>query len=205
MLAQELETSRGTIAWRISQVINVLFWLALGYLLFAQLTKFYIFYDGNGERMLHLALAGIVFSLDFTRRRITVVRVIEGSIAVVLFVATFVYFWNARIDIIMRSGLGTTADIVAMVVVLLLCLRLSKTVYGWTFPIIAVCAVFYSLYAYVFPGILHGPDLGWERVGSRYATEMHGSFTILTTNYLWLLIFWGMLLSVSGVSISMVN
>jgi TRAP transporter 4TM/12TM fusion protein len=184
---------------------DTLFWVAVFGIVVTQMTKFWVFYEGHGERIAHLALAFTIFISDFARRKITPYRQVESLLLLFAVLSTSWYFWTVRLTIITRQGIGTIPDIITMGVLVFAAIRLSKTTFGWVFPIIAIISILYAMYSQLLPGLFHGPDLGWHRVGSRFSSEMHGSLLIFTTNYLWMLVFWGLLLSVSGVNIAVMK
>ena len=184
---------------------DTLFWVAVFGMVVTQMTKFWVFYEGHGERIAHLVLAFTIFIADFARRKITLFRQLESLVLLGAVIGTSWYFWTVRLTIITRQGIGTIPDIITMGILVYAAIRLSKTTFGWVFPIIAVLSILYAMYSQLLPGLFHGPDLGWHRVGSRFSSEMHGSLLIFVTNYLWMLVFWGLLLSVSGVNIAVMK
>jgi TRAP transporter 4TM/12TM fusion protein len=195
---------RGTQRY-ITWVIDGLFMLAIAGMLYTQLTKTTFFYTGNQDRIIHLGLATVLVVLGYMRRRRETPRLIEGVVVIVAMFLASSYFYSSTLAIIARAGFGSGTQLVGVGVMMVVIFRFTFLMFGWVFPILAFLGIFYAFTANHWPGPFHGPELHWERIMGRYARGMHGGLVIISTNYLWLLMFWGMLLAVTGVNISVMK
>ena len=158
----------------------------------------------NGFRfgVLHIALAAIIVALQL----LTTLRSSKRSasylpwLSIIVTIIWFAYFYPlADFEVQDRLGYATRPDMVIGGLLAIPVFFLAWKAFGPLFPAIGLVAIGYGFFAADVPGHFQGPPIPAERVMSRYVLNSSWSGLVqLFANFVWLIMFWGMLLEVAG-------
>lgn len=83
-------------------------------------------------------------------------------------------------DIMARGGIttSTTEQALGILLILVLMEAVRRTL-GWTMVIVSLCFLFYAKFAYLFPGMLNGPEISLGRVMNYVYLSNQGIFGMI--------------------------
>lgn len=183
-------------------IAGLLFWPAVLVMLITQAMQQWFSFPNNGTNILHVWVAGVIAILAFLERKGGVARWVFGAISMVAFFGTHWYLMSVQDVIYLRTAFPSDPDLIAAVAIMLLLLFYSWYSFGWSFAGLAVFFVAYPFVAQFLPGPLEGPGIPTVRIMARFLSDIHGPITGFATQFIWLLLFWGMLLTVAGADVS---
>jgi TRAP transporter 4TM/12TM fusion protein len=166
----------------------------------------------NGVRfpMLHIVLAICIVALGLlsqarvstegSARLARMTKMAPPMFIVIMAIIWFAYFYPlGDFEIYDREGFATKPDMIIAAFMLTGVFYLAWKAFGPLFPIIGLVAVLYGFFAADIPGKFQGPPIPAGRVMSRYVLNSQWSGLVgLFANFVWLVMFWGMLLEVAG-------
>lgn len=164
-----------------------------------QISQFYVYWESRLFVNLHVTLAAAMTATAFIQAKRGLPRWLVGApaLAIALYAALYFSPYGAA------AGADlTTSRVPSMVTGGLLVVVVVAMVWRAFGPTLALLAPAFTLYMFIgkfAPAPLTVPSYGIERIFSRLTLgAIHGELTYEVANYLWLLIFWGMLIQVSG-------
>ncbi len=195
-------------------VLDILFWLSLGFIMliyFAQFNgipiiiwdlRLYPSWDpaGAGYPAAHVGAAGVMVCLWFIRKmRLTLPGWVGGIMMIIVFSFFGWYFSTNSLDLLFRPSYGTYPDLIIGTAMLVSVFYLSWLYWGPVFPGLGLLFIAYLFIADLLPGPLKGPSLDTHIIISRQVTQsVNQQVTILAASFLWMLVFWGLLLNDLG-------
>jgi TRAP transporter 4TM/12TM fusion protein len=147
---------------------------------------------------LHMALTGSIVILAFIRAQRSVLGWLLHSGALVAFLIATYYFlrvWTRSAPLPGESDWG--AWILTPVLTGLVLFYVYRA-FGLAFAILGILFVIYAFYAHLFPGVLEGPENTLSWTWSRLGRSMFGDPFVLAAEFVWLLVFWGLMLTAVG-------
>lgn len=181
---------------------GLLLWPTIAAMLATQLLDGLLPGGGSRPNMVHLGLAGVIVILSFLERRVSVPRWTFGLVTLAAFVLAHAYLYAVQPALYLRSLWATVPDIVAGLTLIVLVLYYSWYTFGWAFTGLGLVFLLYPFVAADMPGPLRGPSLDLQHILSRLALRFHGGFISYARDFIWLLLFWGQLLTVAGAGVS---
>lgn len=153
------------------------------------------------NRMVHWGLMGAVALLTYGRRWTTdAIRVTDWLLAALLAASTIFLIVDYP-DYIRRTGIVTTAELVAGVAMIALVLEATRRVIGWFLVLMVVAALAYALAGQHLTGLFahRGYDLS-RLVGSLYlgSSGIYGLPMEISATFVIMFVLFGALLSQSG-------
>ena len=195
-------------------VLDILFWLSLGFVMLVYFAQFdgipiviwdlrlYSSWDpaGAGYSAAHVGAAGVMVSLWFIRKmRLTVPGWAGGIMMLIAFAFFGWYFSTNALDLLFRPAYGTYPDLIIGMAMLVSAFYLSWLYWGPVFPGLGLLFIAYLFVADLLPGPLKGPSLDTHAIVTREVTRsVSSTVTILAASFLWMLVFWGLLLGELG-------
>ena len=181
---------------------NILLAIAIAVMVGLQLGQRWWLPNGFRFGVLHIALAALIIALQL----LTTMRSSKRSatylpwLSIIITVIWFAYFYPlADFEIGDRYGYATQPDMVIGGLLAIPVFFLAWKCFGPLFPAIGLVAILYGFFAADVPGHFKGPPIPAERVMSRYVLNSSWSGLVqLFANFVWLIMFWGMLLEVAG-------
>ena len=151
----------------------------------------------NATRI-HMALAGSIVALGLMRSQRSRVKWLLHAMVLGAFLSASYYFlfvWTRSIpyDVVHDYVRWTFTSILILVV-----LFYSYRWFGLPFAVLGALFVLYALFAHLAPGVLQGPENNFEWTFSRLSRSMFGNPFGLAAEFIWLLLFWGQMLTPSG-------
>ncbi len=181
---------------------NILLAIAIAVMVGLQLGQRWWLPNGFRFGVLHIALAALIVALQL----LTTMRSSKRSatylpwLSIIIIVIWFAYFYPlADFEVGDRFGYATRPDMIIGGLLAIPVFFLAWKCFGPLFPAIGVVAILYGFFAADVPGHFKGPPIPAERVISRYVLDSSWSGLVrLFANFVWLIMFWGMLLEVAG-------
>ncbi|MDE2886096.1 MAG: TRAP transporter large permease subunit [Chloroflexota bacterium] len=164
-----------------------------------QVLQFWVYWDSRLFVNIHVTLAAAMTATAFIQSKRGLPRWLVGVPALAIALYTALYFspYGAA-----AGAELTSSSVPSMVVGGLLLVVVVVMVWRAFGPTLALLAPAFTLYMFLgklVPAPLTVPSYGVERIFSRLTLgAIHGELTYEVANYLWLLIFWGILIQVSG-------
>ena len=183
-------------------VANILLAFAIAAMVGLQMGQRWWLPNGFQFGVLHIALAALIVALQL----LTTMRSSKRSarflpwLSIIVTVGWFVYFYPlADFEVGDRFGYATRPDMIVGALLAIPVFFLAWKSFGPLFPAIGLVAIGYGFFASEVPGHFQGPPIPAERVISRYVLNSSWSGLVqLFANFVWLIMFWGMLLEVAG-------
>ncbi|MDE2836776.1 MAG: TRAP transporter large permease subunit [Chloroflexota bacterium] len=181
---------------------NILLALSIAVMVGLQIGQRWWLPNGYRFGVLHIAFAVLIVALHL----LTTTRSSKRSakllpwLSIVIVVIWFAYFYPlADFEVADRFGYATRPDMVIGGLLAIPVFYLAWRSFGPLFPAIGLVAILYGFFAADVPGHFKGPPIPAERVMSRYVLDASWSGLVrLFANFVWLIMFWGMLLEVAG-------
>lgn len=200
------------------RVITVMFWSSLVTLLviyFAQfrpiipLTSVRLWEAWDplafGYTAAHVTAAGIMIVVWYLHRNANGPRWIVGLVMLVGFAASGYYFYSRAFEMSFRPGFGSFPDMILASLLFAQVIFLAWRYWGPIFPVLGFLFMGYTFIADLLPGAFHGPSFETQEVFTRVAHHMFSNITTLSARFLWLLLFWGLLMSTAGGGIALLG
>jgi len=171
----------------------------LGSWLSFQVSQFWVYWDSRLFVNIHVTLAAAMTATAFIQAKRGLPRWLVGVPALAIALYTALYFspYGAA-----AGAELTSSRVPSMVVGGLLLVVVVAMVWRAFGPTLALLVPVFTLYMFLgkfAPAPLTVPSYGIERIFNRLTLgAIHGELTYEVANYLWLLIFWGILIQVSG-------
>ncbi|HVL77199.1 MAG TPA: TRAP transporter permease [Noviherbaspirillum sp.] len=111
------------------------------------------------------------------------------------------YHWIFEVDLIVRAGEPTTADIVVGTTVVILVFEAARRVLGPALPIICAAFLAYGLFGEYLPGTLAHRGYGYDQIIDQLFTGTEGIYgipTMVSATYIFLFILFGAFLEHAG-------
>lgn len=154
----------------------------------------------------HVGAAGIMTSIWFiSRKRHSMPRWLIGGAMIIGFAVPTYYVFQNAFNMQFRGSYGTGPDIVLGLIVIVQAFVLSWIYWGPVFPVLGLIFIAYVFFAGSLPGPLRGPDLDTQQILTRMVHKSFVDVVILAAQFLWMLIFWGLLMSGVGGGISLLE
>ena len=186
---------------------NILLAVAIAVMVGLQIGQRWWLPNGFRFGVLHIAFAALIVALQLltTRRSSKTSAKILPWLSIIIVVIWFAYFYPlADFEVGDRFGYATRPDMVIGALLAIPVFFLAWKSFGPLFPAIGLVAILYGFFAADVPGHFKGPPIPAERVISRYVLESSWSGLVrLFANFVWLIMFWGMLLEVAGAGSSL--
>lgn len=146
----------------------------------------------------HMALVGAIVILGFMERQRGAGRWLLHGLALVCFLATSYYF----LQVWARAFPSRTDDYALWIFTSLLAALVIFYVYrffGAAFALLGAVFGVYAFFAHLAPGVLQGPQNDFSYVFEiRMSRAMFGDPFSLGAEFIWLLLFWGQMLTAFG-------
>ena len=203
-----------------SRVFTALFWALLAFTLLIHFSQFtpkvfgtvlWHSWDpaGHGFEAAHVGAAGWLTVLWYLHKRPTMPRWIIAVALLIAFAYVAYYFHTRQLELLFRPNLGTIPDMALGMLLFGMAVYLSWVHWGPIFPLLGALFLAYVFIADVLPGAFKGPSLGsvtiFTRVPQILLAQQRPGIIILASSFLWLLIFWGLLMSAVGVSVAILG
>lgn len=181
-------------------LIRIALGLAIAALITSQIAQRWWLPDGSQFNVMHVGLATTVVVLAFMNRELGRLRWTVGVPALLLVVVAMGYFYPEGAERMgRRVGVANNIDLVLGLLLLAFIVYFTWRAWGPIFPIMALLGVGYAFWGDLLPPPLTGPNLDTRRVLSRVVlNSTFGGLVGQFANYIWFIIFWGMLLEVAG-------
>lgn len=164
-----------------------------------QILQFWVYWDSRLFVNLHVTLTAAMTATAFIQSKRGLPRWLVGvpALAIALYAALYFSPYGA-----VAGAELTSSRIPSMAAGGLLLMVVVVMVWRAFGPTLALLVPVFTLYMFLgkfAPAPLTVPSYGIERIFSRLTLgAIHGELTYEVANYLWLLIFWGILIQVSG-------
>jgi TRAP transporter 4TM/12TM fusion protein len=191
------------------RVLTALFWLNLVALIVIHFSQFRTFLwtawdpPAFAFTAAHVTAAGFMVVLWTLHKGSSVPSWVMGGLMIVGFTITGYYLHTHALEMSFRSAFGSMPDVILGGVLFTQILYLSWRYWGPIFPILGIFFIGYAFIANDLSGPLHGPELDAHQISTRVAHHMFGGIANIAARFLWLLIFWGLLLSTAGGGIAL--
>ena len=179
--------------------LDVALAVVLGAWLAFHISQFWVYWDTRLFVNLHVTLAAAMTATAFIQSKRGLPRWLVGVPALAIALYTALYFspYGA-----LAGAELTSSRLPSMVVGGLLLAVVVVMVWRAFGPTLALLLPVFTMYMFLgkfAPAPLTVPSYGVERIFSRLTLDsIHGALTYEVANYLWLLVFWGILIQVSG-------
>jgi TRAP transporter 4TM/12TM fusion protein len=147
----------------------------------------------------HITLTGVMVAARFVQLRSGLPRWVAGvpALAITAYAAVYLSSWGGLV-----GGNLVQSEIPDMVLgglILAVATAMVWHAFGITFALLGPIFVLYMFLGRFAPDPFTVPSYDIDRIFRRLTTgSMYGNLSYDVANYLWLLIFWGMLIEVSG-------
>ena len=196
--------------------LTVLFWANLAIIFvfhFSQFTpKFFgvtLWRSWNpnffGFEVAHAFAASGIATIWYLQKRRTVPRWIFSSMLLGLFAYGGYYFFTRQTEMFWRPNVGSNPDMLIGLLVFAVYIYISWVHWGPIFPGIAFVFVSYLFIADLLPGPLKGPPIATLEIFTRITQKMFSTIMVLMADFLWVLIFWGLLMNAIGAGVAIMG
>ncbi len=212
-----VEQTKGVIehpalARRVSaRLLTLLFWLNLTALIVIHFAQFRTFLWSAWDppvfafTVAHVTAAGFMVVLWTLNRSSSLPSWVIGGLMIVGFTITGYYFHTTALEMSFRPAFGTWPDMILGAVLLTQVMYLSWRYWGPIFPLLGLIFLSYPFIADSLSGPFRGPPLEVQEIATRVAHRMFSGIADISARFLWLLIFWGLLLSTAGGGIALMG
>ena len=213
MAEQSVEAGRGpAVTTRVSdRVLTLLFWLNLSALIVIHFSQFrsplWSPWDPPvfAYTVAHVTAAGFMVVIWQLHRGRSMPSWVLGALMIAGFAVTGYYFHTRALEMSFRPAFGTWPDMVLGGVLFTQVMYLSWRYWGPVFPILGLLFIGYAFIADLLTGPFRGPPLETQEIVTRVSHHMFGGIVNIAARFLWLLIFWGLLMSTAGGGIALLG
>ena len=180
-------------------LLDVIILITLAAWVSFQVSQRYTYWDNRLFINLHITLAAAMICARFIQEKRGLPRWVVGVPALVVVLYSAIYF-SPYGDIFGADLFSNNyLDRVIGGLVLVVASIMVWYAFGITFALLGPIFVAYMFFGPYTPRPFTVPDYGVDRITQRLTLgSAYGDLTYDVANYLWLLIFWGMLIEVSG-------
>ncbi len=158
-----------------------------------------------GFEVAHAFAASGIATLWYLQKRRGLPRWIFSLSLLVLFAYGGYYFFTRQTEMFWRPNVGSNPDMIIGLLVFAVYIYLSWVHWGPIFPGIAFAFIAYLFIADLLPGALKGPPIATLEIFTRITQKMFSTIMVLMADFLWVLIFWGLLMNAIGAGVAIMG
>jgi TRAP transporter 4TM/12TM fusion protein len=181
-------------------ISNAILIVGVAMALYHLISSQYLIFGGYKHQNVHLLFAFLlVFLLDYRDkpRRSKIIT----TIAILLSIVCTLYVGIFYDELELRAMFNTKIDILIGVILIVLVLEATRRAFGLILPSIAGLAIIYCTFGYLIPGPLKAMQVSLTKIIPSLSIGfkgIYGSILAISANYIFLFVFFGAMLQVSG-------